>query len=508
MWDAIVIGSGMSGLVAAAALAKSGKKVLGLEQHSGPGGLTQTFYRQQWQFATGVHYIGGVGPQPGPEGQLGRILGWLTEGQLAFQDCGNPYDIVRLPGFEFGIEHPEARYLAALRDRFPVQNAAIDRWFADMEAARQASLALFTSKGMPSWLAWGLRWWRGDELKRWGSRTLAQALAELPDPHLRAVLGARWGDYGAPPHSAPLVEHALVTGAYNAGSYFPIGGPKRFAETLMPALEAAGGRWELGASVERIDVDNGRVDAVRFRQAGALHREQTRRVISTMGVLNTVNRLAPDVAPEWQADIRAFRPGPSYLCLYLGLEGDIAAAGAKAANLWIYESVDVTRLWQQPADEDAPALYVSFASLKDPCAAAFPTAEVIALCDATAFAPWMGLPEWERPEEYIAFKSWVQERLFAQFVRHFPALAPMVRFQEMSTPLTQRDFVRAPGGAMYGIEMTTDRLDSKALDVRTPVPGLLLAGQDVFGAGVPAAAMSGLIAAAAIAPALLKRIAM
>jgi all-trans-retinol 13,14-reductase len=48
--------------------------VLVLEQHSVPGGLTQTFQRQHWTFATGVHYLGGVGPLAGPDGQFGRQL--------------------------------------------------------------------------------------------------------------------------------------------------------------------------------------------------------------------------------------------------------------------------------------------------------------------------------------------------------------------------------------------------------------------------------------------------
>jgi all-trans-retinol 13,14-reductase len=44
------------------------------------------------------------------------------------------------------------------------------------------------------------------------------------------------------------------------------------------------------------------------------------------------------------------------------------------------------------------------------------------------------------------------------------------------------------------------------LKTRTPVPGLLLAGQDLSGAGVQAAAMTGLMAAAAIEPALLRQL--
>jgi all-trans-retinol 13,14-reductase len=51
---------------------------------------------------------------------------------------------------------------------------------------------------------------------------------------------------------------------------------------------------------------------------------------------------------------------------------------------------------------------------------------------------------------------------------------------------------------MYGLEMTGERLASPALKLRTPVPGLLLAGQDVTGPGVQAAFMGGLMAAAAV----------
>jgi all-trans-retinol 13,14-reductase len=510
MWNTLVIGSGIGGLSAAAALARRGQRVLVLEQHSLAGGLTQTFTRGDWRFATGVHYIGGVGPQPGPDGQFGRLLHWLSQGALQFAPSGNPYDIVRLPGFEFGVEHPESAYRQRLLRTFPGQGAAIARWFDEMQAARRASMALFALRGLPTPLAWGLKLWRGAEVEHMCRRTLAQALAEVPDPQLRAVLGARWGDYGAPPDQAPLLEHALVTGAYNAGAYFPIGGPARFAQTLLPVVQAAGGAVELEASVERILVEHGRACGVVYRQRGQLHEVRAKHLISAMGAPNTaacLDGLHAGAARAWRDELCSFQPGLSYLSLYLGFEGDIAAAGATAANVWIYENQDIGRVWRAPADEDAPGLFVSFPSLKDPSHRGGHTAEVLALCDAAPFAPWLELPVGERPEDYRAFKAWVEERLLSQFARHFPALAPMLRFHELSTPITQQHYVRSPQGAMYGIVMDGDRLASPALNIRTPLPGLLLAGQDVAGAGVQAAAMSGLMAAAVIEPALLRQLA-
>jgi len=507
MWDVIVIGSGMGGLCAATALARGGRRVLVLEQHSVAGGLTQTFTRRDWTFATGVHYIGGVGPVAGPGGQFGRLLGWLTDSAMQFASCANPYDIVRLPGFEFGITHPEDSYRRALHARFPSQHKAIDQWFSACDAARQSAFTMFAVRGLPAWLAWGLRLLRGSEVDRWTHRTLASALADVHDAQLAAVLGARWGDYGAPPATAPLLEHALVTGSYNDGAFYPVGGPARFAQTLVPVIEATGGELRTGAMVQRILATNGRVSDVVVERNGVRSTEHADYVISAMGVSNTIACLDAEDAPAWQNTIRGLHPGLSYVSLYLGLEGDIAAAGASSANVWVYESEDIGRVWRSPADDDAPGFFVSFPSLKDPTTAGKPTAELVALCDAQAFAPWLHLPDAQRPEEYLALKAWVEERLLAQFCRHFPALAPMVRYHELSTPLTQRRYVRSPAGAMYGIEMSAERLNTPALRVRTPVHGLLLAGQDVTSPGVQGAFMGGLLAAAAVEPALLLQLA-
>jgi all-trans-retinol 13,14-reductase len=315
MWDAIVIGSGIGGLAAASALSRRDRRVLVLEQHRVAGGLTQTFQRRDWSFAPGVHYIGGVGPDPGQNGQFGRLLAWLTDGALQFANCGNPYDVVRLPGFEFAIEYPEASYQRALQNRFPAHRVAIDDWFDEMEEARQSAVALIARRGLPTWMAWAVRRWHGAEVLHFSRKTVAQALASITDARLRAVLGARWADYGAPPTSAPLLEHALVTGAYNAGAYYPIGGPARFAQSMRPVIEAAGGELRLGADVCQITTADGRTSGVAYLQDGVRKFEPTEHVISSMGVANTVACLDPQVAPAWAQAVRQLRPGLSYLSL-------------------------------------------------------------------------------------------------------------------------------------------------------------------------------------------------
>ena len=51
---------------------------------------------------------------------------------------------------------------------------------------------------------------------------------------------------------------------------------------------------------------------------------------------------------------------------------------------------------------------------------------------------------------------------------------------------------------MYGLEMSAERMSHRALRVRTPVLGLLLAGQDAASPGIQGAFMGGFMSAASV----------
>ncbi len=509
-WDVIVIGSGIGGLSAAAALARDDKRVLVLERHTQLGGLTQSFERNGYRFNVGVHYIGGAGETDGRSGAAKKVFDALTPHGIPMASMGPVYDRVHFPGMTIDFEHPAERLVQNLKARFPADASGIDRYFESMRSARKALEAVFAAHSMPQLVARGLMWWKDEDIQNWVGRTLMDVIRDcVADPKLQAVLAAQWGDHGGRPSQASFALHAVVMSNYFDGAWYPVGGSGVFAEAFSETVRGAGGELRTGETVSAIRVHEGRVQGVTLDNGASIDAPC---VISDAGVRNTL-RLLPseEVDYEWARDALQIEPSVGYVGLYIGLEGDIAANGATTANDWIFESWDVDQLWRNPLIEpDAPMMFVSFPSLKDPRhdpgERERHTCEIVAFVDPDAFTPWEreGMKRGDaRDPGYLELKEKIEQNLLAQFGRHFPRLAPMVRFVTSSTPVSVATYTGAEHGAVYGLATTPERFLSEALRPRTPIGGLFLAGQDACCPGVTGALMGGLMAAVAVEPRLL-----
>ena len=129
-----------------------------------------------------------------------------------------------------------------------------------------------------------------------------------------------------------------------------------------------------------------------------------------------MTRLLPEKfrRSRWAKSFEDLKPAAAHVCLYLGFQGDIRAAGASGANQWFYETWDQTiESWRvSPEQEtlpDAPLLYCSFPSLKDPEHDPGPelrhTGEGVTFVPWKVFEPWVGSRWKKRGEEYNKFKN-------------------------------------------------------------------------------------------------------
>lgn len=504
-FDVIVVGSGMGGMTTATALSRLDYKVLLLEQAQTIGGLTHAFSRNGFSWDVGLHYCGLFGrDQP-----AGKILGWLSGGTIEFQSVGTVYDTLHFPGdFEISVARPAAAYKMELKDCFPDNAAEIDAYFEAQQSAVAAMHMVAAERSMPEPFASAHRWWNESKIQRWCARTTSEVIADIvSDEKLAAVLSAQWGTYGGKPTQASFGVHATIMSHYLDGAGYPVGGAAAIAKGLVPVIEAAGGSARAGTPVSAILIEDGKAVGVRTA-AGEEFKAPV--IVSAAGAGETVKRLLPEEigAQEWAQEIASFKPSVCHFEVYFGFEGDIARYGATRSNHWFHESWDTDEaIWA--AASPLPMAFVSFPSLKDPTHDPGPsnkhTGQMMVLADWSAVAGFADGGADERPAEWAALKHDVEAKLMAFFTKKFPALQPMVVYQELGTPLATALFTGHEKGGFYGVETTPRRVLSEALKARTPLPGLFLTGQDVMTPGIAGALYGGMLGAAAIDPRVFQR---
>ena len=375
----------------------------------------------------------------GRDQPAGKILDWLSGGTIEFQSIGTVYDTMHFPdAFEISVARPAAAYKMELKDRFPDSAAEIDAYFEALEEANAAFRMVTAERSMPEPFASAHRWWNESKIQRWCARTTSEVIADIvSDPKLAAVLSAQWGTYGGKPTEASFGVHALIMSHYLDGAGYPVGGAAAIAKGLVPVIEAAGGSARAGTPVSAILIEDGKAVGVRTTSGEEF---QAPVIVSAAGAGETVKRLLPKEigAQEWAREIASFKPSVCHFEVYLGFEGDIARHGATRSNHWFHESWDTDdAIWA--AASPLPMAFVSFPSLKDPTHDPGPsnkhTGQMMVLADWSAVAGFADGGADERPAEWAAFKQDVEAKLMAFFSEKFPALAPLIVYQELGTPL-------------------------------------------------------------------------
>ncbi|MBK7861186.1 MAG: NAD(P)-binding protein [Archangiaceae bacterium] len=359
-WDAIVIGSGIGSMTAAALLAKLGRKVLVLEQHYVPGGFTHTFTRKQYRFDVGVHAVGEVTVRSMP----GRLLKVLTDGKLEWVSLGPVYDAFHWPdGVDLDYpDNPEA-YRENLLRAFPREQKAIDEYLGLARHIASGMRGYYLSRVLPHALSGPAERLLARKVKPHLEATTRPVLASLTsDPRLRSVFAGQWGYYGSTPSRSAFAMQALVVKHFLWGGYYPRGGSQQIAATLLGTVHDAGGWTRIMADVEQVLVESGRAVGVRLKGGEELRAPL---IISGAGAHRTL-QLLPEALQQqgWSQSLKSLRPAPAHVCLYLGFKGNIRAAGATAANQWYWETWDSEDdAWRVSAGGEqprAPVLYTSF----------------------------------------------------------------------------------------------------------------------------------------------------
>ena len=452
-YDAVVVGAGIGGLVAANLLVRQGLSVLLVEQHYMAGGFCSSFRRGGFTFDAATHFYPLLGNPATLTGGLLADLG--AECRWVRMD---PVDTFHFPdGSRFAVPGDLDAYLAAVKARFPHQAVGLDAFFAEVrEAYLLGLLAHFRGRETP-------------RLAAFRDLDVRQVLdRHFSDPRLKLLLTADCPHWGSPPCRTSFVFDSMLRLSYFLGNYYPVGGSQAFVDDLARLFEQRGGHILMSTRVDRLVVEDGAVtgieaETVRGPTRGT-HRVTAPIVVSNSDLLQTLERLVGEehLEPAYLAEVRALRPSFPCFLTHIGLDG-VPAADLEAAQGYYWRDWDPDRVGR-----DGLICKVFVPTLYDPALA--PEGGQVVILQKVLEMDYAGVADWER------HKAVVEAQVCEHFERVVPGVTERTVVRLSASARTAWRFTLNHQGAMLGWEMAPEQLGTARPALDSPLPGLFLVG--------------------------------
>jgi all-trans-retinol 13,14-reductase len=499
----IVIGSGISGLTVAYHLLKQGYSVKILEQHYEPGGFTHTFKRRNFVWDVGVHYIGQVGSD---KYLSRRIFDAMSGGKLQWAELGHQIDRLVFPDRSYDIVKGREAWLETMTTAFPEDEYGLKRLLADLKTIARSTGSFFMEKALPLPAAWTAGPFLRRKFLKFSNMTTKYALNQYTgNPRLHGVLTGQYGDFGLPPAESSFAMTAMIINHYLNGAFYPVGGSKQIAVSILEEIQKLGGIIQTRAKVKNIQVQENKVNGVTLEKGEFIPADI---VISSAGVMNTFGPMLSDELPQkykLQKKRKLVKASAAHLCLHLGLDQSAEKLQLPKTNHWIFPQYDhdaANTRFLKDINAPFPVVFISFPSAKDPIWAEYhgetATIEAISVAPFEWFEKWQDQKIMQRDEEYQELKEMLQERLLQSVTDLFPQIKDHIVHAETSSPLSTKHYTNYQRGEIYGLDHSPQRFRQRWLRPKTTIPGLWLTGQDIVTDGIAGAMMSGILTAAAI----------
>ena len=489
-FDAIIIGSGIGGLVTATQLAAKKAKVLVLESYIIPGGSSGYFERSGYHFDVGASMIFGFGDR-GTTNLLTRALAAVG---MKVETIPDPVQVhYHLPeNLELKVHQDYEKFLQELISKFPHEAAGIRKFYGEcwkvfnclnsMELLSLEELGYLTRVFFKNPLAClGL------------ARYLPQNVGDLARQYIRDPKLLQFIDMECyiwsvvPADQTPMINAGMVfADRHYGGINYPKGGVGTIAQKLVEGLEKVGGKIQYKAKVAKIILEGNQAVGVKLA-SGQEYR--AKRIISNATRWDTFEKLLPAAdmpraEKQWQT---RYKKSPSFLSIHLGVAAEVLPPGTECHHVILEE-------WGN-MEKSQGTIFVSIPTLLDPSLA--PAGHhIIHTFTPSWVEEWQGLS----PSEYTQRKETAAEKLIDRLEQIFPGLNQGLDFMEIGTPRSHRRFLGREDGT-YGPIPRQKLWGLLGMPFnRTAVPGLYCVGDSTFpGQGLNAVAFSGFACAHRVA---------
>lgn len=484
-YDVVVIGAGLGGLTAGAILARAGRKVLVIERSNSVGGAASSYKSGDLFVEGSLHETSDPYDPRDPKHSVLTRAGvidavkWIPSGAF-YEARGGPLD----QPFVMPDNFDTAR--RALTERFPEARAGIHQLLAEME--RIASAMGTLSQGADAFkspretlgallkLVPAVRDWR---------LSLSQKLDRIfgDNEAVKCAVAANLSYYHDDPAALWWIYFAMAQGSYLlSGGRFVQGGSQRLSSALARAIRVAGGEVLVRRVVSGIALDQqGRAGTVTHtaRDGSDPQVVEGLRIVSNAAPAVLAPLMPQAAAEKLTESYTARTPSMSLFALTLGLSKPPREFGISAYSTQLLPremkrlsdyAQGAALMANEPGERMPPMSIVDYAAIDSGVPA---PPYVLSILGPDLLSNW----DSSDMDAYREKRGRWQEAIVRHLSSFYPDLADNVVASSFNTALSVRQYLNAPGGAVYGFAPTPPRSiwRTPVRSPRTSIPGLYLA---------------------------------
>lgn len=465
-YDAVVIGAGNGGLVAAIRLLQGGARTLVVEKHNIPGGFATSFRRGRFEFEASLHELNdfGTADNCGDVRTLFDSLG-VTD-KIDWIQIPEAYRVIsREEKIDATLPFGVQAFIDKMVSYVPDSRPSMEKFFAlakdivEAQAYTNSVNGQTDSKVMVS---------KYGNFVRCGSYSVNEVLRAIRMPkRAMDILNAYWCYLGAHCEDLSFVHYASMVYRYiTRGASMPKMRSHEISLALVERIRELGGEvWFNTEAVELLtDPADGGIAGVVLNNGKQI---ATRHVVANCAPHVVYGKLMHNNVP--QEEIRATNArkfaGRGW-SMFLGLNRTADELGIENHNYFIYDTSDTVRqydLMRKIATNEGQATVClnrayPECSPKGTCMMYFTT---LYMSD-----DWANVPA----KDYFRVKNQVAEKMIARFEQDTGCkIRDSIEEISIATPMTYARYCGHPQGDIYGYE-------SQYWDGLTP--RLMMMGED------------------------------
>lgn len=461
-YDIVIIGAGLGGLESAYILSKAGFSVCVLEKNKHIGGTLQQFSLGDCQFSSGMHYLGSL-----DEGQmlnkLFRYFNILDGLKLKRMDTEG-FDKFSIGGQEIDYPMGWGNFEKKMMDYFPGEKTAVSDYvnlIADIISKQDI---------------YNLRFPKNADIRvnpylQQGIYPTIQTLTKNKD--LQNALCALNFVYAGDKNTSSLYAHALINNYYINSAWRLVGGSSQVADLLAENIKKNGGEIFTQSEVSEFIFKEKELTGVKTCDGREVFGKQ---FISNMHPAITMQKIAEGkIRKSFRNRLENIPNTISVFGLHIRLKpGKVLY---KNYNYHFYKEKDVWAVNSYAAGKPPSFYYLYFPAGND----GNEFADCVSIYTYMHFdevKQWASLPLENRGAEYENWKKQNAEILIDVTSENFPEIKENTIDWIAATPLTYRDYIGSPGGAMYGTLRDYNNPMSSYIFARTKIPNLYFTGQN------------------------------